>query len=74
MVWNNMIPKKGVSYEKESNTDFIHCIVHGAAVRKHCHGKCSKEIIEYRSVTVSELTVLSAALQAISTTGISAWI
>ncbi len=34
MVWNNMIPKKGVSYEKESNTDFIHCIVHGAVVRE----------------------------------------
>ena len=53
MVWNNMIPKKGVSYEKESNTDFIHCIVHGAAVRKHCHGKCSKEIIEYRCISGS---------------------
>ena len=32
MVWDNMIPKKGVSYEKEINTDLVEDIFNKAVV------------------------------------------
>ena len=62
-IESSMVTQAGKDAYNQIAVSYTHLDVYK---RQHFHS--------IRSVTVSELTVLSAALQAISTTGISAWI